>query len=85
MEPPSVTEVRTCLLALKTKKAAGPDRVDPILLKEGGEALIVALSKLFEDIWLTEKVPSDWGASISSTYIQERVISPYAATIGVLA
>ena len=46
MEPPSVTEVRTCLLALKTKKAADPDRVDPILLKEGGEALIVALSKL---------------------------------------
>ena len=64
MEPPSVTEVRTCLLALKTKKATGPDRVDPILLKEGGEALAVTLSKLFEDIWLTEKVPPDWGASI---------------------
>ena len=50
MEPPSVTEFRSCLLVLKTKKAAGLDRVDPMSLKEGSEALVLALRKLFEDI-----------------------------------
>ncbi|KAA3675185.1 uncharacterized protein DEA37_0012800 [Paragonimus westermani] len=38
LEPPTETEVRNCIAALKRNKAAGPDDLVPALFKEGGEA-----------------------------------------------
>jgi hypothetical protein len=64
LEPPTLTEVRDCLTALKRFKAAGPDNLMPPLFKDGGEVLAEALTKLFELVWNTENVPDNWGESI---------------------
>ncbi|KAA3681880.1 uncharacterized protein DEA37_0003798 [Paragonimus westermani] len=64
LEPPTETEVRNCIAALKRNKAAGPDNLVPALFKEGGEALIKASTYLFQLVWTAETISSKWGHSI---------------------
>ena len=59
MDPPSTEEIRACIGALKRRKAASSDDLVPVLLKEGGEALLSAITQLFGLVWENESVPED--------------------------
>ena len=63
-EPPTSSEIREHLVAMKRHRAAGPDDISPSLLKDGGDALITHLTRLCESIWKEETVPEIWGESI---------------------
>ena len=63
LDPPSITEVKDCLCALKRHRASGPDELAPALFKDGGESLAQCLTNLLRSIWHNECVPSDWGES----------------------
>lgn len=41
-------------------KAPGVDEITAELLKLGGDILVQWLTLLFEIIWLSEEVPTDW-------------------------
>ena len=57
-------EVATCIRALTARKAAGPDDVARIILREGGEALTRNLSELFGMIQTQELTSNNWGEYI---------------------
>ncbi|KAA3676186.1 uncharacterized protein DEA37_0015111 [Paragonimus westermani] len=64
LKPPTEAEVRNCIATVKRDRATGPDDLVPALFKEGGEALIEALTHLFQLVWTTGTIPSSWGHSI---------------------
>ena len=45
---------------MTTGTAAGPDGLDPVLLKDDGDTLTAALHNLLQLIWRNESVPTDW-------------------------
>ena len=61
--PPSESEVRNCIKALKRDKAAGPDDLSPVLFKDGGNSLVVAITHLIGNIWSKERLPTSWNES----------------------
>ena len=64
LDSPTFAEVKACVNALKRRKAPGPDEIPPALFKEGGDVLIKAIVHLFELVWASENVPTNWGHSI---------------------
>ena len=60
---PSEVEVYRAISHLKRDKAAGPDRVHPALIKEGGTELVSSLTRLFQRIWNEENTPKEWNES----------------------
>jgi len=47
----------------------GPDGIHPRVLRESAEELAKPLSIIYQQSWLTEEVPEDWGiASVTSIY-----------------
>lgn len=63
-DPPTTSEIRTAILALKNGKAAGCDGLPGELFKINPEVTSTLLQPLFQNIWLTEEIPSDWKESI---------------------
>ena len=58
--PISLDEVKMALKMLSSGTAPGPDGLDPVLLKAGGDALVAALHDLLQHSWTSERVPTDW-------------------------
>ena len=59
-EAPSKEEIRQALEKMKNNKAAGPDNIPAEALKAGTETTVELLHPLFENIWKTEKIPTQW-------------------------
>ncbi|KAG5442336.1 hypothetical protein CSKR_109303 [Clonorchis sinensis] len=78
MEPPSVSEVSTCVSLLKCRRAVGPDNLPHALSKDGGGLPSQCLSSLLESLW-----GRDWGTrnecgkprGVSSTPIKTRLFA----------
>ena len=47
-------------MRLRNGKAAGEDRIQAELLKNGGSAVIDWLAELLEEVWRTRQVPQEW-------------------------
>ena len=50
--------------SLKSGKAAGICGIAPEMLKAGGPRMIEALRIVFNIVWRTEVVPSDWKKAV---------------------
>jgi len=61
-ELPTVGEcqVRDHVRNLKVHKSMGPDEVHPWVLREHADAVVKALSIIFEKLWQFGEVPGDW-------------------------
>ena len=59
-DPITATEAKLALQALTSGTAAGPDGIDPVLLKDGGDALATTLHELLKLTWRNERVPAEW-------------------------
>ena len=57
-------EVRKALGQLKNARASGICTITAELLKNGGEALVTWLTKIFNHVWSTEQIPEDWRKGI---------------------
>ncbi len=66
--PIVLSEITRALRHIRAHAAAGPDGIQPFLLKHGGNSLTLALHNLFNRVWLTESWPSNWCEGII-TYI----------------
>jgi endonuclease/exonuclease/phosphatase family metal-dependent hydrolase len=58
--PPTRTEIRNAIKALKNGKAAGIDNITAEVLKVDVELVADTLKPLFEEIWEQESFPEDW-------------------------
>ena len=47
-------------MALRLRKAVGPDGINAEVLRAGGEAMVIALQSLMAKIWFTEHWPQQW-------------------------
>ena len=56
----SKTEIRKALSSLKNGRAAGTDNIPPEALREGGKGIVDQLYHLFNLIWTTEEMPTEW-------------------------
>jgi len=56
----SPEEIRSAVKKLKNKKVAGTCSIVSELLTTGGPAMILRLKMVFNIIWRTEVIPSDW-------------------------
>ncbi|KFM04688.1 hypothetical protein AS27_06807, partial [Aptenodytes forsteri] len=61
-EPPVIQEeaVNALLRHLDAQKSMGPDGIHPRVLRELAEVLAKPLSIIYQQSWLTVKVPDDW-------------------------
>ena len=57
-------EVRKALGQLKNARASGICTITAELLKNGGEAVVTWLTKIFNHVWSTEQIPEDWRKGI---------------------
>ena len=62
--PPTTEEVEMAVQKLKKHKAPGIDNIPAELFKYGGSELVKQLHTIIKDIWLKEKMPTDWNLSI---------------------
>ena len=58
--PPTKAEILNAIKKLKNGKAAGPDGIPPEALKTNSETSAEMLLPLFEKIWSTEEIPTEW-------------------------
>ena len=58
-DPITDEEVARAIKKLKNGKAAGPDHIQPELLKHA-ESIIPRLTNLFNTVWHKQEVPSEW-------------------------
>ena len=63
-DPPSAQEVRAAIANMKQRKAAGPDNIQPELLRHAPPELADQLTSLVQQIWAEERVPRDWSTSV---------------------
>jgi len=59
-EFPDVTEVMRAVNVISDRKSPGVDGIYPELLKKGGAELILRLTELITESWISEEVPQDW-------------------------
>ncbi|XP_065189682.1 uncharacterized protein LOC135820293 [Sycon ciliatum] len=59
-EPPTMHEISKAISRLRNGTAAGSSRIQPELLKFGGEELNNKLMELFGDVWRDGCVPREW-------------------------
>lgn len=59
-EPPCVPEIMKALRKLKAGKCPGIDNVSGEMLKADMTTTVQQLGRLYENIWETESIPSDW-------------------------
>ena len=63
-EPPSIVEIEEAIKKLKNYKSAGIDDISNEQLKYGAPGILPWLRSLFEAVWNSEDVPSDWRKGI---------------------
>lgn len=68
--PITTAEISRALRHIRAHAAAGPDGIQPFLLKFGGARLVLALHSLFNRIWFSETWPSDWQEGIISYIVK---------------
>ena len=56
----SKQEVEKCVKKQKNGKAAGPDDIPYEFYKNGGEIVVEKMNKLFNQVWMEERVPRKW-------------------------
>ncbi|RMC04880.1 hypothetical protein DUI87_18055 [Hirundo rustica rustica] len=61
-DPPVIQEeaVRELLSRLDIHKSMGPDGIHPRVMRELADELVKPLSTIYQQSWLTGKVPDDW-------------------------
>ena len=64
MEEISAKEIQTAIRKLKNNKAAGVDNIPAELLKADIEATSTAIHGLFQDIWRSNVVPTEWKSGL---------------------
>lgn len=64
VEEISLMEIQKAIRKMKDNKAAGVDDIPAELLKADIEATSIVMHNLFQDIWRTTKIPSDWKSGI---------------------
>ena len=63
-EPPSMFEIEEAVKKLKNYKSSGIDEISNEQLKYGAPGILPWLRDLFESVWRSEDVPSDWRKGI---------------------
>ena len=63
-DSPTMGEVRRAIQKLKNGRAAGPDGIQPELLKYAELPTSAALHELFAQVWKTGRVPAEWREGI---------------------
>ncbi|KAH7700623.1 reverse transcriptase [Aphelenchoides avenae] len=63
-DPPDVEEVRRALAKLRNNKAAGPDDVQPELLKALPDAAERQYTEALRQLWEREQIPDEWRRAI---------------------
>ena len=58
--PISEEEIQKAITQLRVGKASGADGISAELLKLGGAEIIRWLTSLFNSIWSSDSIPSDW-------------------------
>ncbi|GAA6097855.1 gamma-aminobutyric acid receptor subunit alpha-2-like [Tachysurus ichikawai] len=58
--PVTPEEVRAALGKLNNRKAPGICAITAEMLKSGGESIVEWLTRIFNEVWGTERLPSDW-------------------------
>ncbi len=64
IDAPTLDEVRRAIMKLKNNKAAGCDSISAELLKFAIGPISVALHELFQKVWASGRVPSEWKEGI---------------------
>jgi len=59
-DAPTLQEVVKAIRKLRNGKAAGPDNIQPEMFKYAEGPIAQSLYDLFQKVWSTGKVPSDW-------------------------
>jgi hypothetical protein len=62
--PPTIEEVEMAVQKLKKHKAPGIDNIPAELFKNAGSELVKQLHTILKEIWVKEKMPTDWNLSI---------------------
>jgi len=63
-DAPTLLEVTKTIRKLRNGKAAGPDNIQPQLLKYAEQPVTETLHALFQKVWSTGRVPADWKESL---------------------
>jgi hypothetical protein len=61
---PTIEEVEMAVQKLKITKARGTDNIPAELFKCGGNELVKHLHTIIKEIWLKEKILTDWNLSV---------------------
>ncbi|MCJ8734524.1 hypothetical protein PDJAM_G00236670 [Pangasius djambal] len=59
-DPVTPVEVRATLKKLNNRKAPGICAITAEMLKSGGDSIVEWLTHIFNQVWETERLPSDW-------------------------
>ena len=62
--PPSITEIKAAIQKLKRNKSPGSDGIPAELIKSAGDSFVEHLHQLFQMIWSTLVMPSEWNLSM---------------------
>jgi hypothetical protein len=63
-DAPTMDEVRSAILKMKNGRAPGPDHITAELLKYAIDPVSKALQRLFEKVWRSGSVPTEWKEGI---------------------
>ncbi|XP_068752697.1 uncharacterized protein [Montipora capricornis] len=83
--PITMAEVETAINNTKFRKSPGPGGILPEILAHGGSALRSFLFTIFNLLWTTEDLPSDWIDAISVSCSRKRSQSMWKLPRGVSA
>ena len=64
VDAPTIQEVKSAIRKLKNASAAGPDSIQPELLKYAEESVSSALHALITQVWKSARVPAEWREGI---------------------
>ena len=79
--PIELEEIAAAIRKIKGGKASGLDGISIEMIKAGGEVMERALCKLFSEIWVSERVPNEWGIGVIVPILKagnsgEKVLEP---------